>query len=156
MSKIDESVTVGDESYDLFSYEVPGFVMKGYHHLECFEREPLPKYIYRIGEIYIEKTVSMVYGENTVAIVYYVRNEQESANLRLTPLVNFRDYHYSSKKEYLNFNKTVVEEDLITLKPQHYDIDISLYCSEGGFKSIDYSWFYNMEYAIERRGVLVQ
>ncbi len=150
VSKIDESITVGDESVDLFSYEVPGFVMKGYHHMEGFEREPLPKYIYRVGEVYIEKTVSMVYGENTVAIVYYVRNGQDNVNLRLTPLVNFRDYHYSSKKEYLNFSKTVVKEDLVTLKPQNYDIDISLFCSEGGFKPIDYSWFYNMEYAIER------
>jgi len=150
LSKIDESVTVGDQSYDLFSYEVPGFVMKGYHHMEGFEREPLPKYTYRVGEVYIEKTVSMIYGENTVAIVYCVRSGQEDVNLRLTPLVNFRDYHYSSKKEYLNFEKTVVGEDLINLKPQYYDLDISLFCSEGGFKSIDYSWFYNMDYAIER------
>lgn len=154
VSKIDESVTVGDESYDLFSYEVPGFVMKGYHHMEGFEREPLPKFIYRVGEVYIEKTVSMVYGENTVAVVYYVKSGQDSVNLRLSPLVNFRDYHHSSKKDYMDFSKTLVKEDMVTLKPQYYDIDINLFCSEGGFKPVDYSWFYNMDYAIEReRGI---
>ena len=154
MSKIDESITIGDESFDLFSYEVPGFIMKGYHHMEGFEREPLPKFTYRVGEVYIEKTVSMVYGENTVAVVYHVRTGQDSINLKLTPLVNFRDYHHSSKKDNLNFERTVVEEDLVRLKPQYYDVDISLFCSEGGFKPMDYSWFYNMDYAIEReRGI---
>jgi len=154
LSKIDESITVGDETFNLFSYEVPGFIMKGYHHMEGFEREPLPKFIYRVGEVYIEKTVSMVYGENTVAVVYYVRSGQDSVNLKLTPLVNFRDYHHCSKKENLCFDRTIAGEDLIRLKPKYYDIDISLFCSEGGFKPMDYSWFYNMDYAIEReRGI---
>jgi predicted glycogen debranching enzyme len=154
VSKIDESIKVRDESFDLFSYEVPGFIMKGYHHMESFERDPLPKFIYRVGEVYIEKTVSMVYGENTVALVYYIKNGQENANLRLTPLINFRDYHHCSKKEYLNFSRTVEKEGTVTLKPECYDIDIRLYCSEGEFKATDYCWFYNMDYAIEReRGI---
>ena len=52
LSKIDESITVGDETFNLFSYEVPGFIMKGYHHMEGFEREPLPKFIYSGRSIY--------------------------------------------------------------------------------------------------------
>ncbi|MEN2774899.1 amylo-alpha-1,6-glucosidase [Acetivibrio clariflavus] len=150
LSKIDESITIGDESFDLFSYEVPGFIMKGYHYMEGFEREPLPKFIFRVGDVYIEKTVSMVYGENTVAVVYYVRNGEESINLRLTPLVNFRDYHHCSRKENLNFYKSVAGKDSVILRPQNYDIDITLFCSEGEFKPMDYCWFYNMDYSIER------
>lgn len=154
LSKIDESITIGEETFNLFSYEVPGFIMKGYNYMEAFEREPLPKFIYRVGEVYIEKTVSMVYGENTVAVVYHVRSGQERINIKLTPLVNFRDYHHSSKKEHLSFERTVMGEDLVKLKPKYYDIDISLFCNEGGFKAMDYSWFYNMDYAIEReRGI---
>jgi len=150
LSKIDESITIGDESFDLFSYEVPGFIMKGYHYMEGFERDPLPKFIFRVGEVYIEKTVSMVYGENTVAVVYYVRNGEDSISLRLTPLVNFRDYHHCSKKDNLNFYRNVLGKNLVVLNPQNYDIDITLFCSEGKFKPMDYSWFYNMDYAIER------
>ena len=33
LSKIDESVIIDGDSYNLFSYETPGFTMKGYHHL---------------------------------------------------------------------------------------------------------------------------
>lgn len=150
ISKIDESITVGDETLDLFSYEATGFIMKGYHHMEGFEAEPLPKFIYRVGEVYIEKTVCMVYGENTVALVYHVINGQEDVNLRLTPLVNFRDYHYSSKREYLNFRRIAENENMITLKPEYYDLHINLYCSESAFMPFEDSWFYNMEYAIER------
>jgi len=55
LSKIDECVTVDNESFNLFSYEVPGFIMHGYHHLERFEYDMLPKYIYRVKDVYVER-----------------------------------------------------------------------------------------------------
>jgi len=60
LSKIDECVTVDNESFNLFSYEVPGFIMHGYHHLERFEYDMLPKYIYRVKDVYVEKEICMV------------------------------------------------------------------------------------------------
>jgi len=75
--QIDECVTVDNESFNLFSYEVPGFIMHGYHHLERFEYDMLPKYIYRVKDVYVEKEICMVYGENTVVVVYHVINGTE-------------------------------------------------------------------------------
>ncbi|TYQ16400.1 UNVERIFIED_CONTAM: putative glycogen debranching enzyme [Acetivibrio alkalicellulosi] len=149
LSKLDESIVINGNSFDLFSCEVPGFIMKGYHHLERFEYNPLPKYVYRVKDVYIEKSISMVYGENTVAVVYYVKNGSSKVNLRITPLINFRDYHFNSSRQYMNFNKHL-NSGILTLKPSCYDIDIKLYCSNGIFEDIDDGWFYNMDYAIER------
>lgn len=149
LSKIDESIIIDGQTFNLFSYEVPGFVMEGYHHLERFKQDPLPHYIYRVKDIYIEKKISMVYGENTVAVVYHVKNGTSSINLRLTPLVNFRDYHFNSNRAYMNFTKEQ-RKDTLTVRPSYYDIDINVYCSEGKFEDLDDSWFYNMDYAVER------
>jgi predicted glycogen debranching enzyme len=149
LSKIDESITVDDELFNLFSYEVSGFAMKGYHHLERFELDPIPKYIYRVRDIYVEKKICMVYGENTVAVVYRIINGTSKAVLRLTPLVNFRDYHYNSSREHMSFRKEF-KDNLMSVRPSYYDVDINIYCSDGKAKSLDDGWFYNMEYAMER------
>lgn len=149
LSKIDESVTIDEESFNLFSYEVPGFTMQGYHHLERFQHNLLPEYVYRVKDVYIEKKVCMVYGENTVAVVYHIINGASKVNLKLTPLVNFRDYHFNSSRAYMGFNKKY-KKDVLTVTPTYYDIDINLYCSEGKFKDLEDTWFYNMDYALER------
>ena len=85
LSKVDESVIVNGETINLFSYEVPGYIMKGYHHLESFRYKYLPEYIFRVGDIYIERKICMVYGENTVAIVYRIMGGADEIKLRLTP-----------------------------------------------------------------------
>lgn len=151
LSKIDESVIIGEDSYNLFSYEVPGFVMKGYHHLERFKYDLLPEYIFRVRDVYINKKISMVYGKNTVAVVYHVKNGTDAVKLRLTPLINFRDYHFNSSKQYMHFTKKFNSNtDILTVSPSYYDIDIKVFCKSGTFVDIDDGWFYNMDYAVER------
>lgn len=149
LSKIDESISFDGETHNLFTYEVPGLVMKGFHYLERFSKEPLPLYVYRVKDVFIEKKICMVYGENTSVVVYKIKNGASKAVLRLTPLVNFRDYHFNSKREHMNFNKHV-KGQAMTVRPTYYDLDINLFSSEGKAKPIDDGWFYNMDYAIER------
>ncbi|HOA96589.1 MAG TPA: amylo-alpha-1,6-glucosidase [Acetivibrio saccincola] len=149
LSKIDESVIIDGDSYNLFSYETPGFTMKGYHHLERFKYDLLPEYIFRVRDVYISKKISMVYGENTVAVVYYVKNGTDAIKLRLTPLVNFKDHHFNSKRQYMSFTKKY-NSNILTVRPSYYDIDINVFCSHGTFTGLEDCWFYNMDYAIER------
>lgn len=149
LSKIDESLIIDGNTYNFFSYEVPGMVMKGYHHLERFKHDLLPEYIFRVKDVYINKKISMVYGENTVAVVYHIKNGSDAIKLRLTPLINFRDYHFNSSKQHMHFSKKI-DSDVLTVRPSYYDIDIKVSCSSGTFRDIDDGWFYNMDYAIER------
>lgn len=149
LSKIDESLIIDGDIHNLFSYEVPGMQMKGYHYLERFKYNLLPEYVYRVKDVYINKKISMVYGENTVAVVYHIKNGSDAAKLRLTPLINFRDYHFNSSKQYMHFTKEF-DLNVLTVRPSYYDINIKTFCSSGKFTNIDDGWFYNMDYAIER------
>lgn len=148
LSKIDESITIKGETTNLFSYQTNDFVMKGYLTQQGFKLDPIPAFFYRIGDISIEKKVCMVYGKNTVAIVYKIQNGIDEASLRLTPLVNFRDYHHNSSKEHLNFTQTSFDKGII-IKPTYYDIDIKLHCSEGEFHKESGCYFLNMFYQAE-------
>lgn len=42
------------------------------------------------------------------------------------------------------------DKDVLILRPSCYDIDIRLYSSDGKFTELDDTWFYNMDYAVER------
>ena len=81
--------------------------------------------------------------------MYHVKNGTDAIKLRLTPLVNFKDHHFNSKRQYMNFTKKI-DSNILTVRPSYYDIDINVFCSDGTFTDIDDSWFYNMDYAIER------
>jgi len=88
----------------------------------------------------LKKEICMVYGENTVVVVYHVINGTGRTNLRLTPLVNFRDYHFNSGRAYMSFERKF-EKDVLTVRPSCYDIDIKLYSTDGKFTELDDTWF---------------
>lgn len=149
LSKIDESIIISNETHNLYAYKTPDFIMKGYHHLQRVIVDPIPTFIYSIQDTYVEKQVSLVYGQNTVVVVYRVTNGASSVRLKLTPLVNFRDYHHNSSRSFLKFSQYTVNSGVI-VRPEYYDIDIKLYCNEGNFINEDNCYFMNMDYPIER------
>ena len=149
LSKIDESIIINNESHNLYSYRTPDFTMKGYLHLQRFALDPLPTFIYSVQDTFIEKQITMVHGENTVAIVYKVTNGASSIRLKLTPLVNFRDYHHNSSRGFLKFSQSVAG-GMVKVRPQYYDIDININCSEGNFITEDNCYFIGMDYPAER------
>ena len=42
----------------------------GYHHLDHVRLDPFPIFTYCIGDLYFEKQIFMVYGQNTTVITY--------------------------------------------------------------------------------------
>jgi predicted glycogen debranching enzyme len=148
LSKVDESITINGETINLFSYQTNDYIMKGYLTQQLFKMDPIPTFIYNIGDVFIKKKICMVYGKNTVAVSYRIQNGSEEASLKLTPLVNFRDYHHNSSKGFLSFNQKEVGKSIV-LKPTYYDIDIKLHCSEGEFHKENDCYFYNMFYQRE-------
>ncbi|HEX9059025.1 MAG TPA: amylo-alpha-1,6-glucosidase [Clostridia bacterium] len=148
LSKLDESIIVDNTEYNLHSYETQGFIMEGFRYQQRFVMDPIPQFIYSIKDIFIEKKVCMVYGENTVAVIYRVLNGSTPAVLRLRPLVNFRDYHYDSSRQYMNFAVREYESG-VKIKPYNLELDIDIYCSDGKFKAYDDCYFMNMHYAAE-------
>src|SRR5690554_1701778 len=107
LSKIDESIFIGEESYDIYSYKTTGGEMGGFRHMESFRAFPVPEFCYRVKDVFIKKEICMVHGENTTVVTYEIINGGNKALFRMTPLVNFRNYHHCAKKAGMVFSTEV-------------------------------------------------
>jgi predicted glycogen debranching enzyme len=99
LSKLEETLLIDGQPVDLSCNRYPGVVHpQGFRYLTDFRLDPFPIFTYDVEGIVIEKTVFMVYGENTTVVQYEVKTtnrSQPSNSLRLEirPLIAFRDYH---------------------------------------------------------------
>jgi predicted glycogen debranching enzyme len=95
VSKLDEDLWIDGCRYVLGTNQVRGgYAQEGYRYLERFERFPFPTFIYRIDDVFLSKTIFMVYGTNSTVVHYRLINQTErDISLCLFPMVNARDYH---------------------------------------------------------------
>src|ERR1700683_2177484 len=71
LSKLEETLIVGDQRFELSTNLYPGAVHpEGYLYLTEFRVDPFPIYTFRAGGVTLEKRVFMVQGENTVIVEY--------------------------------------------------------------------------------------
>ena len=164
LSKLDESVTLEGEEHGIYAFKSGGYVQAGYNYLESFSADILPTFHYRVKDIFIEKKICMVQGENTTVIIYKITGGQKAIELKITPLINFRNYHHCSKRKNLKFS-TELKEDVLLIQPFDLALKISLECcTDGGepgggealytagkFHHAADNWFIDMEYPIERQ-----
>lgn len=137
------------EEYFLHAFRTPGFQAHGEHFLEAFRYDFIPEYHYRIGMLTMTKRICLRYGKNQVAVVYHIRNHpQKRAVLRLTPLVNFRNYHYLSSHQNMTFS-TVLDYRAMVITPWDRNRRIYLDCT-GGIPTLqEHCYFYSMDYPYE-------
>lgn len=81
LSKVDESIQIGQNHYDLFTNVGKNYISQGYQYLESFEKEYYPKFTYQVEDTKIEKTICMVYPRNTVCVGYHIKMEKIKQNL---------------------------------------------------------------------------
>ena len=93
ISKVDESIKIGDSDYNLYTNVCENYVSDGYKYLVSFEKEYVPIFNFAIDGVKIEKKISFIYGRNTVVVTYKIQNKKKPATLTLTPIVSFRDFH---------------------------------------------------------------
>ena len=155
LSKLEETLFIDGQPFELSANRYPGVVHpQGYRYLTQFRLDPFPVFTYEMEGIEIEKTVFMIYGENSTVVQYELRknNHPESPkNLRLEirPLIAFRDYH-STTHENGSLNRDVeVGPGLAAVAP--YRGLPTLYLAHNAAelqKTGD--WYRNFEYDAER------
>ena len=149
VSKVDECILVDGEEYNLFTNVCKNYISDGYKNLESFEKEYLPIFTYKIKDIKIIKTISMVYGRNTVVVQYKIKNGKNESKLKLAPIVNFRDFHQMNTnhefylKQKNSNNKIRLEIDGNASKP------IYIYVNDGEYIEHNNDVFKNMLYLKE-------
>ncbi len=152
LSKLEETLTVGEERFELGTNEYEGAIHpSGHQRLIEFRLDPFPIFIYQCGAVRLEKAVFMVYGSDTTVVQYRVleRPERTSVRLEVRPLVAFRDYH-STTHENPVLDRTVTDEPhlasiaLYSGLPRLYFAHNALKLEDEGF------WYRNFVYRAER------
>jgi predicted glycogen debranching enzyme len=156
LSKIEETISAPGGLIELSTNRYPGALHPmGYELLESFNLDPLPRWIFKVGNYYLEKTLLLEYGANTVWIRYrYLGVTRKPIKcpkgyeLSARPMLAFRDYHYIGKRnDYCNLTAEVTQGGL-TLKP--YEGLPEMHVGFGGIFEPAPDWYYNFEYDIER------
>jgi len=99
LSKLEETLCVGDLRFDLSANQYPGIVHpRGFQYLQQFRLDPFPVFTYRVAGIEIVKSIFMIQGENSTAIHYRIGIIEQATSaericLEIRPLIAFRDYH---------------------------------------------------------------
>ncbi len=152
LSKLEETLVVDGARHDLSSNQYSGAVHPhGYRLQHQFRLDPFPVFSYAVDGVTVEKSVFMVYGENTTVVSYRVSGaEGRGVKLELRPLVAFRDYH-STTHENAAYDVTIREErGRVRLKP-YSDCGV-LYLAHNGAKIEKQGhWYRNFEYQEERQ-----
>lgn len=149
VSKVDESISVNGKSYNLFTNVCENYISDGYKNLETFEKDILPQFTYKVEDIKIVKTISMIYQRNTVVVQYKIKNGKNNAKLTLAPIINFRDFHHMTTnhdfylKQKESKNKVRIEVDKNASTP------IYIYSNEGKYIEHKNDFFKNMFYLKE-------
>lgn len=115
VSNIYETIETGSKIYSLSSQRhvdqtKNGF---GYEHLECFDYEYLPTWHYMTDGVRLKKSICMVQGENTVAVLYEIDSPVDGV-LSLEPWFQFvpKGEKVEKTQIYKLENNTVKSNDI--------------------------------------------
>ena len=150
VSKIEETVIVDGESYELSSNQYPGSVHPcGFEYLTSFRLDPFPIWTYSAGGVVIEKRVFMIHGRNATVATYKVLVKKANATLKLRPMLAFVDYHHLQQERNDLNGKYARNDGLIEMQP-FADLPKLFVSHNGtGVEPTGY-WYNNFEYAIEQ------
>src|SRR5579885_3294698 len=93
---LDEQATYDGARYPLSAHEFTDGTIapQGFRHLQAFRLDGmLPVWTFALGDALLERRVWMAYGENTTYVAYRMLRGTRPLELRVTPLVTYRDFH---------------------------------------------------------------
>lgn len=151
LSKIDESIQIDNEKYDLYTNVGKTYISKGYKYIESFEKEYVPIFTYKIKDVLIKKYICMEYGKNTVTVLYRVFNTNHKTTLILTPIINFRDFHKENYGHNYNVEQTTKNCKVKIIIDKQSQNPIYMNLSEGKYIKHDNDSFKNMFYIEEEK-----
>lgn len=151
LSKVDESIEIGGKQYNLYTNIGKNYIAKGYEYQTSFEKEEIPTLKYKISDVEITKQTCMKYGENTVGILYKIKNGKQPTKLTLAPLMNFRDFHSMSTNHEFKIRQENKGTKLKVIIDNMIQNPIYIKVSEGIYIPHNNDSFRNMFYIEEQK-----
>ena len=151
LSKLDESIEIGNKKHDLYTNVCQENISQGYKYQEEFRRDYVPIFKYKIGNVEITKMVAMEYGHNTVGVYYKVKNASQKAKLTLAPIMNFRDFHQMNTNHYFNIKQDIKDRKVKVIIDDKSQVPIYMYISSGKYIEHNNDTFAHMFYIEEEK-----
>ncbi len=155
LAKLDEEVIIQGDTYLLGSNQTgTGIYPAGYNHLQSFELRPYPVYTFAIKDVILEKVVFMVREENITIVRYTVYTGNKTpVKCKVTPFVNCRHYHHTTRKNNWPFQQTVNRKSVI-IEAFPGAPKLRLYSDQAVYTPGPGYWFEGMYYQLEdQRGL---
>ena len=175
LSKFEETLLIDGERFELSCNQYPGNIYpNGFKFLTGFRLDPFPVWTYKINGVEIEKSVFMIYGENSTVCRWRIKNQSEISNLtseiknrrsdvsnlkseisnfkfelELRPLLAFRDHHHIRHEDADFKREYQAKIHRVSMTP--YAEMPTLYLEHNAKDIEDQGvWYRDFEYAIER------
>lgn len=151
LSKIDESIQIENNKYDLYTNVGENYISQGYKFQEKFEKDIFPTFIYNVEDTEISKTVCMEQGKEYVGVYYKIKNGGKRAKLILAPIVNFRDFHTMSTDHIFDLRQQINGTKAKLVIDGKSDFPVYMNLSDGRYTEYYNNTFRDMFYIEEQK-----
>lgn len=148
VSKLEETLFVGEEKYKLYSNEyIDGTVDEGFLHQQSFEQDFFPTQNFMVNGVFISKKITMAYGHNTTIVKYSIKTNNKAVKFRLDAIVNNRDHHGNTKPGDFKCQQELLQNG-VKIGYNINDIELYLKSDKAAYVKNE-SWLEGMFYSDE-------
>ena len=151
LSKVDESIQIAENKYDLYTNICENYISQGYKYQEEFEKDYFPTFMYKVENVEIYKTICLKRNHNIVVINYEIKNSDKPARLTLAPIVNFRDFHTMSSNYDFDVKQIINGRKVKLVIDGKADFPVYMNLSEGTYIKHENDTFRDMFYIEEEK-----
>lgn len=151
ISKLDESIEIDGNKYEIYTNICKDYISQGYKYLESFQKDILPIFKFKVQNIEITKTICMQHGANTVQVYYKIKNGDKKIKFNLAPVLNYRDFHSMSTNKNFMISQKVVGKKVRIIIDENVSNPIYMKISDGKYIEHNYNRFNNMFYVEEEK-----
>jgi len=154
LSKLDDSLVLGDREHPLSVHAYPGVLYPtGHRYLTGFDGGIVPTFTYDVGGTALTKQIALVAGQNTVVVRYEAADLRVGAKLRVKPLLAYRDYHALTRENMFLRVRTFPAREGFKIDP-YEGLPPFFVQMQGRFEFFPApTWYRNFEYhRDDRRG----
>ena len=154
LSKLEETLIIGDQRFDLSTNEYGGegtIHPRGFELLVNFRLDPFPTFVFEVQGVGIEKAVFMLHESNSTQVEYRMLYAPAGvqAELEVRPLIAFRDYHATTHENPALDARFDSVENMVSVEP--YPGLPRLYLAHNASRVVPQGcWYRNFLFRVER------
>ena len=149
LSTIDEYIKNHNTTYNLVNRQHSHYDINNTQHIKEIMIDNVVHYHYEINRLKIDKTISLQYHHNTIAIAYHIENNELATEFTIKPVLNIRDHNETTKekKPYMCVHH---EHEASIIALHQKNIQVKIYCSDGSFKT-ENTYIEDIHYPIDQK-----